>query len=145
MKPLRNTKGFTTAELLITMIVLIILASIAIPYFAGNMPRYRLNGAVRQLMGDLMWCRMESVSRNHRHRVQFLGDHTYSIFDLEGATLRKTVNIQNEYPDVTLSSTGNPTFNGRGAASWPTSIITLTNSSGSKQVIVRTTGHVKIN
>lgn len=144
MKPFKNTRGFTTAELLIAMAVLIILAAFAIPYFIGNMPRHRLNGAARQVVSGLRWCRMQSVSSNHLHTMSFLGNDTYKIVDITTDTLKKQVNIQDEYPDVTLASNANPTFTGRGTAS-PAASITLTNSSGAKQILVSTTGRISLN
>ena len=148
MLPKRES-GFTLIELMVTIAVFAILASIAIPTFMSLMPGMRLNGAARQVMTDLMAARMKAVSENNRFRVFFIDNHQYKILDDDNnnnaendGEWTQTKDIQNEYHDVTFSSTANPIYYPRGTA-WGTTI-TLTNSSGSKTVKVAITGRVKI-
>ena len=127
------------------------MASIAIPSFMSLLPGMRLNGAARQVMGDLMAARMKAVKQNNRFRVFFNnpGTNEYTILDDDNnnnsadtgeATTAK--NIQDNYHDVTFSSSTNPIFYPRGTAYGTT--VTVTNSSGSKDVKVAITGRVKI-
>ena len=44
-------------ELLVTFGVITILTAIAIPNFNAQRQSYRLNGAAKVLLGDLMWAR----------------------------------------------------------------------------------------
>lgn len=148
MLPKRET-GFTLTELMVTIAVFAILASIAIPTFMSLLPGMRLNGAARQVMTDLMAARMKAVKENNRFRVFFIDNHQYKILDDDNnnnaensGEWTQTKDIQNEYHDVTFSSTANPIYYPRGTA-WGTTI-TLTNSSGSKTVKVAITGRVKI-
>jgi len=148
MLPKRES-GFTLTELMVTIAVFGILASIAIPTFMSLMPGMRLNGAARQVMGDLMAARMKAVKENNRFRVFFIDNHQYKILDDDNnnnaenaGEWTQTKDIQNEYHDVTFSSTANPIYYPRGTAYGTT--ITLTNSSGSKTVKVAITGRVKI-
>ena len=146
----KQVKGFTLAELMVVIAIIGITTAIAIPYFVGQMPRYRLNGAARQVMGDLMWARMEAVSQNNEFKIFFLNNHEYRILDddnndgsVDGGEWTKTKNIQDEYHDVTISSNNDPIFLPRGTAtSLPT--ITLTNPSGSKTITISIAGRVSI-
>jgi type IV fimbrial biogenesis protein FimT len=144
MKRRKRIRGFSTMEFLMTITILAFVSLIAVPYFSGQMPRYRLDGAALEVMGDLMWVRMEAVSQNREYKVSFQGHDRYKIVAKNPEKIRKERNIQDEYQDVTFTVEGAPViFYGRGTAT--VSTITLTNSSGSRQVQVRSTGQVKIN
>ena len=69
--------GFTLIEMIIVVAILSICAGIAIPTYLDWLPKSRLNGAARQVMGDLMLARMQAVTQ--------------------------TKDIQSEYSDVTIS------------------------------------------
>lgn len=144
-----STKGFSLVELLVALTILGILVAISVPGILGQMPRYRLNGATRQIMTDLMWARMQAVSQNNQFRVFFLDNHRYTILDdddsdgnIDAGEWIQTKDIQTDYVDVTISASANPTFYPRGTIS-PTTI-TLTNPSGERKVKVSIAGRVKI-
>ncbi len=146
----KQVKGFTLAELMVVIAIIGITTAIAIPYFVGQMPRYRLNGAARQVMGDLMWARMEAVSQNNEFKIFFFNNHEYRILDddnddgiVDGGEWTKTKDIQDEYHDVTFSPITATVFQPRGIAS-PSVIMTLSNSAGEKKVKVHVTGRVMI-
>ena len=111
----------------------------------------RLSGATRQIMGDLMCARMQSISQNNKFKIFFLADnHRYTLLDddtgdgtIDSGDLAVTKDIHDEYYDVTFSSTAAPIFHPRGNAS-PTATVTLTNSSGTKTIAIAMTGRVKI-
>ena len=60
----KGESGFTLIKLMVTIVVFAILATIAIPSFMSLLPGMRLNGAARQVMGDLMAARMNAVILN---------------------------------------------------------------------------------
>jgi len=132
--------GFTLVELIIVMAVFGILTAIAIPTFVSMMPKYRLNGSARQVMGDLMAARMKAVKENTTVKVEWISDHEYKVStDSE----EKTIDIQTNYRDITINSFKNINFKSTGTAN--TGSITITNSTSSKKVTVAITGRVKIN
>lgn len=137
---LSESRGFSLAEILVVVSVFGILAAIAVPQFIAFRPMNRLNGATRQIYGELMWARSKAVNDNSSYVVTFPSNQTMLI---TGSTT-KTVNIQTEYSDVTLASSASTiTFSSRGTADVaPT--ITLTNSGGSKTVTLRITGTASI-
>ncbi|MBW2568664.1 MAG: GspH/FimT family pseudopilin [Deltaproteobacteria bacterium] len=138
---MRKDYGFTLIELIVIIAIMSVLAGIAVPSFLSYMPKHRLNGAARQVMGDLMAARMKAVKENTTVTVARVSDHEYKISTAGGE--EKTVNIWSNYHDVTIGSFTDISFYSRGTA-WGATI-TLTNVAGStKDVKVHLTGRVKI-
>jgi prepilin-type N-terminal cleavage/methylation domain-containing protein len=137
---LANRRGFTLAEMLVAIAIFGVLAAIAVPQFVAFGPKNRLNGAARQIYSELMWARSKAVNENSAYVVTFPNNQSMQI---AGSTT-KTINIQTEYADVTLTSSASTiTFTSRGTADvGPT--ITLTNPGGTKTVTVRITGTASI-
>ncbi len=113
----KNSGGFSIAELLTAVAVFGIVGAVAV-----------------------MWARSKAVTENGSYVVTFPTNQTMLI---SGSTTR-TVNIQSDYTDVTLSSSASTiTFSSRGTSDVaPT--ITLTNSGGTKAVTLRITGSATI-
>jgi len=142
--------GFSLIEMIIAVAILAVLSGAAITVYVGMKPSISLSGATRQIMGDFMWARMRAVSQNNEFKIFFLDDHRYQILDddnnngnIDSSELTVTKDIQDEYYDVTFTSTDNPIFQPRGNAA-PTATITITNSIMTKTVIIAITGRVKI-
>ncbi|NQU32119.1 MAG: type II transport protein GspH [Bacteroidetes bacterium] len=156
---MHNSKGFSLVELLVVIGIIAIIAGIAASSFLGNLPQYRLNGAARQIMGDLMWARMQSVSQNNRFRIVFDDDHQYTILDDDDndnaedsteSTFPK--NLQTSYSDVTFGTItavqpgSDPIFSPDGTLYWPSGYtIYLRNEYGTKSVVISSAGRIKIN
>jgi type IV fimbrial biogenesis protein FimT len=135
-----NQRGFSLAEIMIAVVIFGFLSAMAVPQFIAFRPKNRLNGAARQIYSELMWARSKAVNENTSYVVTFPTNQTMQI----AGSATKTVDIQTEYSDVTLTSSASTiTFSSRGTADVaPT--ITLTNSGGTKTVTVRITGTVSI-
>lgn len=147
---LKETAGFSLTGQLITLALAAILVGIAAPSYLDLLPRHRLNGAARQLAGDLMWARMKAVQRNNRFRVFFRSDHEYQILDdtdndndIDAGEWTVTRDLSAEYRDVVMSANNNPIFSPRGTAS-SLATITLTNAAGSKRITISIAGRVRV-
>jgi type IV fimbrial biogenesis protein FimT len=148
-----RTAGFTLMEMIVVVAVFSILAAIAIPSFMSLLPGMRLNGAARQVLGDLMTARMKAVKLNQRTKVFFDNRYQYRICDdadnndtvTSGEGDVEDKSIQANYQDVSfdLNNTSDPVFFPKGTATNRT--ITLQNSSGSKRITISIAGRVKIN
>ncbi|OOP57816.1 MAG: hypothetical protein AYP45_01415 [Candidatus Brocadia carolinensis] len=145
-------EGFSLIEMLVALFIIAILAGITIPVYIGMKPSIRLSGATRQIMGDLMWARMQAISQNNEFRIIYDNNHQYSILedrDKNGAISTGesliTKDIHNKYYDVVYSSSNanDLIFYPRGNAANLTTV-TLTNRSGIKSVSIAVTGRVKI-
>ena len=144
--------GFTLIEMMIVIAIMAILTGIAVPNYLAWLPKSRLNGAARQVMGDLMAARMKAVSQNCDVRVAFVaGDAKYKIWtdsnnnDSIDSGEEITKDIQLDYYDITIIATKNIEFHSRGTANpYGTIALTGSNSTNSKNVNIRITGRVMI-
>ena len=152
MRIFNKQSGFTLIELIVIIAIVAVFAAIAVPNFLSYMPKHRLNGAARQVMGDLMAARMKAVSQNCDVAVTFAsGNPEYEIWtdsdndDIEDSGEVITKNIQSNYHDVTIDTDRNIKFSTRGTAnSYGIIALALPHSAGSKNVKVHLTGRVKI-
>jgi type IV fimbrial biogenesis protein FimT len=131
------------------MVIIGVLAGTALPVYIGMGPSIRLSGATRQIMGDLMWARMQAVSQNNEFKILFLDDHQYQILDdnnnngnIDADESLITKNIRDKYNDITINSNNDPIFYPLGNAA-PTATVTINNSIGTKTVTIAITGRVK--
>jgi len=150
---LPDNRGFTLAEMMAAVAVFAILAAVAIPNYLAFQPGQRLNGGAREILAKLRWARAQAVEENTNYVVSFPDNHTLRVFQdtdmdstLDVGEWSEDIDLQLNYSDVTFTVTNaNPAvFNGRGTAGGTTTI-TVTNSSGSRQVEVTPTGNVRIN
>ena len=130
--------------------ILVILSLLSQTWLSSQLPKWRLNGAARQLVSDLMAAKMKAVTQGTKHRVSFLDSHRYTVLqdknnngkpDLGEPLVER--DVQNDYGDVTLTSTNNPIFHPRGTAS-NLATVTVSNSGGTKTITVGITGRVKV-
>ncbi len=161
-----DQRGFSLLELFVVIAIIAVATGILLPVFNSMRPKFRLNGAARQLQGDLMWTRMQAINQNNEFKVFFLSktctitehagwnttDHVYQILDDDdgdgtidsGETVIER-HLQENYLDVVVdSATVDPVFQPRGNAAGST--IVLQNLSGTKQLVINpSTGRIKIN
>jgi len=78
--------GFTIIELLVAMILLVIVASIAIPVFSRWLPDYRLRSAAREVYSNMQLTKMSAVRNNTNWAIFFdRALHRYFVCSDPGA------------------------------------------------------------
>jgi type IV fimbrial biogenesis protein FimT len=142
--------GFTLMELMIVLGIMSITLMLTNMWLSTQLPHWRLNGAVRQVVSDLVAAKMNAVVERNRQRIFFQDNRHYVILDdknnngkIDSGEHQEARDIQADYQDVTMASSNNPSFLPRGTASNLASI-TLTNSAGSRKITVSITGRVKV-
>jgi type IV fimbrial biogenesis protein FimT len=142
--------GFTLMELMIVLGIMSITLMLTNMWLSTQLPHWRLNGAVRQVVSDLVAAKMNAVVERNRQRIFFQDNRHYVILDdknnngkIDSGEHQEARDIQADYQDVTMTASNNPSFLPRGTASNLASI-TLTNSAGSRKITVSITGRVKV-
>jgi prepilin-type N-terminal cleavage/methylation domain-containing protein len=78
---MRKNTGFTFVEMMVTIAIIAITASIAIPNIIGWLPKYRLGNASRAILSALQQARLRAVKENTFVTVQFdTGNENYTVF-----------------------------------------------------------------
>ena len=76
---MRSESGFSAVELLITVAIIAILASIAVPNMMGQSNQAKLRGAVSNLRGDLQTAKMMAIRENANVVVNLFANR-YEVF-----------------------------------------------------------------
>ena len=89
MKIMRTNSGFTLTELMVTIAVIAILASLAIPNFIGWLPNYRLRSGAEEIHSTLQLARVRAIKDNATATVTFnTANETYQA-SVGGQTFRR--------------------------------------------------------
>jgi len=135
-----SNSGFSLIEVVVIMAIMAIMSSIFHPNYMSWIPGIRLNGAVRQIMSDLMAARMKSIKENISISVSPVNSHSYAV--TIGTQTPKLMDLMPNFPGTTVKFTP-VLFTSRGSASSPRTI-TIQNSAGIRTLTVAITGRVKM-
>lgn len=148
--PKNEDSGYSLIELVTVLGILSIVFLFSQSWLISQVPKWRLNGATRQVVSDFMATKTHAVTQGNKHRITFLDGHRYSILDDDNNNGRPDPSehvaihdIHIDYEDVMLTTTNHPIFHPRGTAS-NLATVTLSNSAGTKVITVGITGRVTI-
>jgi len=112
-------RGFTLLELMTTLAVLAIIATMVVPTFSAMKERHKIRGAAETVVSDLQLARLEAIKTNRNVTLSFQGSGTnnwcYGVNDsngcdcnigsncqVSGTTLRVT--NSNEFSNISLAT-----------------------------------------
>lgn len=147
--------GFTLIELMVTIAILSVLATVAIPEMSALLKNTKVRTATRQLVSTLQEMKLRAIKEN-AVTVMIIDEvnDAYTVFldnDPEnkaldtGEEIIAQVDLQSDKLDVTSNSLNKTLgFNGRGFLSYGSGTITITNSSGKqKQIVINFMGNIR--
>jgi prepilin-type N-terminal cleavage/methylation domain-containing protein len=137
-KKLKNQKGFTLTEVIVTISILGVMAAISIPSYISWLPRHRLQTSVRQIYDDMNIAKIRAIKDNTVAGIDFdTVAETYTVyFDMDGTLgyasgvdtiIKLNVTLENSV-DITADNTCE--FNNRGLFTAGPGQIRLTNPTG---------------
>jgi prepilin-type N-terminal cleavage/methylation domain-containing protein len=159
----RFSPGYTAVELLVVVALIALLAAVSFPMFEGTFRVARLDGAARDLVGEIRHARSLAVSRGGYYGLHTSGN-TYRVERVESSAdlatwssptvVTQWQDLAQQFKGVTLAGIVNgdpiagPIFNSLGASIDSTGsrsvTITLADASGATRVIqVSPTGNVR--
>jgi type IV fimbrial biogenesis protein FimT len=147
--------GFTLIELMVTIAILSVLATVAIPEMSALLKNTKVRTATRQLVSTLQEMKLRAIKEN-AVTVMIIDEvnDAYTVFldnDPEnkaldtGEEIIAQVDLQSDKLDVTSNSLNKTLgFNGRGFLSYGSGTVTITNSSGKqKQIVINFMGNIR--
>lgn len=136
-KILKNRKGLTLTEVVVTLSILGIMAAISVPSYISWLPRHRLQTSTRQIYDDLNLAKIRAVKNNTDACITFnTVAETYTVFlDPDGSSswtagdtmIKDNVTLENGV-DITAANTCG--FNNRGLFAAGPIQVRLTNPTG---------------
>jgi prepilin-type N-terminal cleavage/methylation domain-containing protein len=145
----RYSPGFTLIEILIVIAVIGMLSAVAIPTYSQQLPKYRLNGAVRHVMADLFVARRRAISQQHNVRVLFDAASAYTLWtdsnDNGDIDSGETTTQALQAYGVSLTANNNPIFYPHGVVTnLPTIVLRHSSHPTQKCIRMSITGRIKI-
>ena len=142
---MRKNSGFTITELMVTIAVIAILASLAIPNFIAWLPNYRLRSGAEEIQSTLQFARLTAIKRNATTKVSFdTANETYRAFVVGGQTIRGGRMPAGIDIDSTDFGGDSVEFNSRGIATPAGTAVVRNNLGRVRNIEVYITGNSRI-
>ena len=141
-----QNRAFTLLVLVMALAIFGILAGIAIPNWAAQLPTYRLNSAVRQVQSELHRIRSQAVAGNKDFRVVFVTPALYRIEKNMGSGYEPTGESR-ALPDGIAygnASVGLISFTPRGTSNGGTIRLCNNKREGKSIVVLSSTGRIRV-
>ena len=142
---MRRNSGFTLTELMVTIAVISILASLAIPNFVAWLPNYRLRSGAEEIHSTLQLARVRAIKQNATATVAFnIANETFQA-SVGGQTFRSGQMPAGIDIDSTDFGGDSVEFNSRGIATAAGSAVVRNNLGRVRNIEVYITGNSRIN
>jgi len=140
---MRKNSGFTITELMVTIAVVAILASLAIPNFIAWLPNYRLRSGAEEIQSTLQFARITAIKRNATATVAFdIANETYRASvggqAIRGGRMPAGIDINSAFGGTSVQ------FDSRGVASAAGTAVVRNNLGRSRTIRVYITGNSRI-
>ena len=114
----KTNKGFTLIEMIVTVIIVGIIASIAAPNFLGLLNRNRVNEATSQIQGALKEAQKQAIRQGKSCSIT-INESTKTIANTSGSTgcllsnriLDDSIRLDSSRTTIVFSGKGNITIN----------------------------------
>jgi len=107
--------GFTLLEMMLVLIIGGVLTAIAIPAFMNWAPKYRVNGAARQVFSEMMAARAKAISEGNDYIISFdISNNRFTIYDdddnngMDSGESVRTIIIPEAYPGIEFGRVSSP-------------------------------------
>jgi type IV fimbrial biogenesis protein FimT len=145
MEIMRKNSGYTITELMVTIAVIAILASLAIPSFIAWLPNYRLRSGAEEIQSTLQLARITAIKENSTVTVDFnTANETYRAFVVGGQTIRGGRMPAGIDIDSTDFGGDSVEFNSRGIATAAGTAVVRNNLGRVRNIEVYITGNSRI-
>ena len=143
MEIMHKNSGFTITELMVTIAVVAILASLAIPNFIAWLPNYRLRSGAEEIQSTLQFARITAIKRNATATVAFdIANETYRASvggqAIRGGRMPAGIDINSAFGGTSVQ------FDSRGIASAAGTAVVRNNLGRSRTIRVYITGNSRI-
>jgi len=143
MEIMHKNSGFTITELMVTIAVVAILASLAIPNFIDWLPNYRLRSGAEEIQSTLQFARITAIKRNATATVAFdIANETYRASvggqAIRGGRMPAGIDINSAFGGTSVQ------FDSRGVASAAGTAVVRNNLGRSRTIRVYITGNSRI-
>ena len=140
---MQRQKGFTVMELIVTIGIIALLASIAIPSYISRLPAKRFQSAVGEIQGILHSARMVAIKENAIVFVDFDVAAEQAVATSGGDTIRE-VEMPGGVDLTSVTPNNSVKFDSRGLADRSIDIIVTAESGDSKRISLSLSGNSKV-
>ncbi|MDO9399559.1 MAG: GspH/FimT family protein [bacterium] len=147
-KSFKNNQGSMLMDIIVSLGIIVLLSTIALPYLKKYQPNLKLNGVARDLTTDLRYAQQLTVTEQKIHQVVFdLNNNQYQILKIDTATTTiKTVILDPEIniKEITGLTDNKVIFNYYGSVSSPGQIILSNINNLTATINIKPSGYIQL-